>query len=281
MKNILLASISMFIGLNASAQVGSSSPASAVYLSTAGVNNYKSFLAYVAKEKAGLKIKEVTVENGQVKDVLKKMGIVISSHSRYGQTKDYFKTAYESPDKKSVALLDQKLKHIEMYNAAGELLGTVPYSKFIDGVLVFSESRLFAVRGCFGWKYGFEIYDFSGKLVRDINEESNLCGEDFVVSNTQKYFAFLAMSRSPVAEYFVLYDMDGNEVWRKKRIMGGQAEIQFSLDDKFVIVKLPSYWEENKSAAPTNPHEKVLKKNKVYVLDIENKKLLSEENYTD
>lgn len=281
MRKIALVAIFMFVVLSSLSQDVRSEPVASSSVNKIEVKNYKSFLAYVAKEKAELKTQDVNVENGEVKNVLKKMGIEISPRSRYGQTKDYVKTAYESPDKKSVALIDHKLKHVQKYNAAGELLGTVPYLKFIDGMLVFSGNRLFSVRGCFDWEYGFEIYDFSGKLVKDINQESDLCGEDYAVSNTQKYFAFLAGSRRPIAEYFILYDMDGNEVWRKKGIIRDHAEIIFSLDDKFVIVKISEYWEEAKGDSSPNAPKDTLKRNKVYVLDIDNKKLLSEENYID
>ncbi|MDO8805230.1 MAG: hypothetical protein Q7R35_12445 [Elusimicrobiota bacterium] len=231
------------------------------------VKDYKGFKSYIENEQAKLKTKPLTIENGTVKDKLKKIGLEFSPARRWAHSKDGEKTAYPSPDKKGISVVNNKLQQVEIYNANGTIIRKVPFSKYPAGAIAFSDARLFLVKEDVGGCFGFEIYNFSGELFKNIDKE---CVDGYVVSNKQKYFA--VTSGSPkIGDYFVLYNMDGDELWRKKVVLGGKAEIQFSSDDKFAIVKMPIYWEgtENKSR----------KERKLYLFDIENKKIISEENY--
>ena len=231
------------------------------------VKNYKSFTKHVENEHRKLKVTPTTIENGPIKSVLREKGIEFSTRSIRASTKDNTKVAYQSPDKKGISLLDTKLRHVEIYNSNGEIIRTVPLPKFPDGAIAFSTNRLFVIKGCFGWRQGFEIYDLSGNLVKDVDED---CVDGYVVSNNQKYFAVTGGMPS-TGDFFIIYDMDGNEVWRQKVVLGGDAKIQFSLDDKFAIVKMPIYWD--------GVNNKSRKERKVYLFDIFGHKLISEENY--
>lgn len=267
--SVLICSL-VFVGVSpAFSQIISSSPVvpTSSEAEKIQVKDYTGFKKYTENEYKKLKVIPTTIENGPVNNVLKEKGIEFSTRSIRALSSDGEKVAYQSPDKKGISLLDKKLRHVEIYNGNGETIRTVPLPKFPDGVIAFSADRLFVIKGCFGWRLGFEIYDSAGKLVKNIDEN---CIDGYVVSNNQKYFAVTG-GMPDTGDFFILYDMAGNEVWRQKVIFGEDAKIQFSLDDKFAIVKMPIYWEgtENKSR----------KERKVYLLDIENHKLVSEENY--
>ena len=280
MKRLIVFSIALIaMGSAVFAELISSNTISIDSKEHVEVRDYKSFLEYYSKEMAGINDAEVNVDKGEVKNVLKKMKIDLSPSKWSAHSTDSTKLAYKSQNKKSIAIVDAKLSNVEMYNAKGERLARVPYSTYPEGVLVFSSTRLFSVRGCFGWTFGFQIFDLAGKLVKDYGKEYGVCGEYFTVSNTQKYFALIGcwMDKG-TDEYLILYDMDGNELWRHEVVNGRGTEILFSLDDKYAAVKFPGYWETDKSVAP----EKVVpKQKKVYIFDIGRRKLISEENYTD
>lgn len=233
---------------------------------TIKVKDYKSFRNYTENEQSKLKTKPLTIETGGVKDKFMKMGMEFSPKRRWAQSNDG-KIAYPSPDKKGIALIDNKLQHIEIYAVNGEVIRRIPFSKYPEGGIAYSDTRLFLIKEEIGGCFGFEIYNSSGVIIKSIGKE---CVDGYIVSNNQKYFA--VTSGSPyIGDYFVLYSIDGVELWRQKVLIGGNAEIQFSLDDKFAIVKMPVYWEANE--------KKTRNKRKVYLFDIENRKVISEENY--
>jgi len=279
-KLVVFSIVLMAMGSAVFAELISSNTISGDSKERVEVRDYKNFRDYYAKEMAGVNEADVNVDKGEVKNVLKKMGIDLSPSRWYAYSTDSAKLAYKSQNKKSIAIINTKLNNVEMYNAKGERLARVPYSTFPEGTLVFSATRLFSVRGCFGWTYGFQIFDFAGKLVKDYGKEYGVCGDYFTVSNTDKYFALLGgWIDESIDNYFVLYDMEGKELWRHAVANSrGMIEIIFSLDDKYAAVKFPGYWETDKSVSP----DKVIpKQKKVYIFDIEGRKLISEENYTD
>lgn len=257
------------------ASVAPAEMADTVAVSTAPkteVTSFISFHDYAAKEEAALKTQRVTIETGKVKDVLKKMGIELSDKLIYAFSKDGKKFAYKSPDKNGVAVIDGKSRHVEAYHANGKLLWRFPFLEYPDGIIAFSNTRLFVIGDGFGGCFGFKVFNSDGKTIKEIKDE---CVEGYMVSNTQKYFAVTSFT-SDLDNHFVLYDIDGNELWRQKGVIGDHAEIQFTLDDKFVLIKIPRYWEEDKKFLPS---KNVLKRNKAYVLDIGNHRVLSEEDY--
>lgn len=232
------------------------------------VKDYASFKKHVENEYKKLKVIPTTIETGPVRNVLRKKGIELSSATIWATSKDGFRHAWQSPDNKGVAVIDGKSRQIEIYNATGELRRKIPFSKYPDGSLAFSDTRLFIVKPCLSYDLGFEIYNSSGTLIKDYKEE---CVDGYLVSNNQKYFAVIAGAPN-TGNYFVLYDMEGNELWRQSIVLGGNVKsLQFSLDDRFAILKMPIYWE---GTGNQFRHER-----KVYLLDIENRRLMSEENY--
>lgn len=234
---------------------------------TTGIIDYKSFFEYIGREEKKLKTPKITNDTGAVRKVLKEKGIEFSSSTVWASTKDRSKLAYQSPDKNGVAVVDSQKKRIEIYSVNGEMLRAAPFSKYPTGPVAFSETRLFVVKSCLSYDLGFEIYDFSGKLLKSISDS---CVRGYVVSENSKYFAITAGSPS-AGKYFALYDMEGNELWRQKIEAGGGSQIQFSPDNRFAIVKVPTYW--------SGGDHKILKERKAYLFDVEKHELLSEENY--
>lgn len=234
---------------------------------SAEVNDYRSFQAYVAKEAAKSKRPRTTNETGVVRKVLREKGIEFSSSSVWSIAPDRSMFACQSPDNSGVSIINTKLRKVEIIDVNGNVFQAIPYSKSPDGRIAFSDTRLFVVKDGVGWDFGFEIYDFSGKLVRDVRD---LDIRGFVVSNNKKVFA--VTTSSPKSErYFIIYDMDGNELWRHDIEPSANSQIQFSPDDIFALVRIPSYW--------SNTKPQILKERKSYLFDIKNKRLISEEDY--
>jgi outer membrane protein assembly factor BamB len=180
------------------------------------------------------------------------------------------KIAYLSPDKKGVVIIDGNTQSINIFNPKGQQIGKIPLRKFPKGPLGFSDTRLFDFNGgLINSAGGFYIYDFSGKLIKKVDNGGIVSA--FMVSNNQKYLAVQA-GRPETGDYFALYDMDGNELWRHKTDIGGYTNIQFSLDDKYLLVKMPLYWTNNTG----DP-----KSQKLYIFDVSNGNLTSEEHYED
>lgn len=226
----------------------------------AEVRDYKGFKTYIENEQSKLKTKPLTIENGGVKDKLKKQGIEFSPIDISANSKDRKRRAYLSPDKKGIAVLDGTTRIIDILNPKGEIVKKIPFPKKLEGLIGFSDSRLFDFKGGFGdFEGGFYIYDLSGQLIKKVKD----CGivDLYMVSNNQKYFAVTG-GFSETKNFFILYDMNGNELWRWKTIPNGDAQIQFSINDKYVLLKIP--WAR-----------------KLYLFNIDYGKIISEENYED
>ena len=234
---------------------------------TIKVKDYKSFQAYVAREEANQKVKPVTNETGGVRKVLKGKGIELSSSSIWAITPDNNRIVCQSQDNRGVSVIDTKMHRVEIYDARGKIMHIVAFPKAPDGRVAFSDKRLFLVRGGIRARSGFEIYDFSGRLVKSIDKEDV---DGYAISHNQKYFAVTSGS-SKTGDYFVLYDSDGNELWRQKIKVGGPSQIEFSPDDELVLVKMPVFW--------SSVEHKFLNTGKSFLLNIASKKLVLEEDY--
>ena len=238
---------------------------------TVQVKDYQSFFAYVTQEEAKLDKPKVMNDTGAVRRVLKEE-VEISSSTVWILKSDRSKLAYLSPNNIGFSVIDVKSHHVEVYNSNGKKVREIPLSKSIKGRLAFSDSKLFVFKGGFGWDFGFEIYDNSGKLIKQSTAEDV---DGCVISNTQKFFAVTA-GHPNNGDFFVLYDIEGNELWRYKTIVGAQSKIEFSLDDKFVIVKMPIYWDKD---ATTGKSTGKSKQDKFFLFDVVNRKLIAEGNY--
>ena len=229
------------------------------------VRDYKSFKEYVANEEANLKTSPVTTDNGPIKEKMKKMGLLFKPGTSYSSVRDGRKVAYQSKNKKGIVVAEKDSGLVTVYNAYGNKVESVKFSKIPEGGMDFSKSRLFVIRGCFRGPLGFEIYDYSGKLIKTVENE---CVENHLVSNTGKYFVTTSGSRH--GRYSVLYDMNGNELIRHN-IFYGDTRISFSNNDEFALIEIPLYWE--------NPDKEYFQKNMAYVFDILKKTLITEGKY--
>lgn len=270
MKNLIaLLLISIFIipllakdpaSVAAQAPSSASTATTSVDTKDAEVKDYKGFKNYTEKEQSKLKTKPLTIENGPVKDKLKKQGIEFSPTDSSVYSKDLKRAAYSSPDKKGIAVLDGTTRIINILNPKGEIVRKIPFPEKLEGLIGFSDTRLFDFKGGFGdYDGGFFIYDLSGRLIKNVKDSGMV--DAYMVSNNQKYFTVTG-GLPGKEDFFILYDMNGNELWRRKTIISERPVIQFSLDDKFVLLKM------------TMSH-------KLYLFSVEEGKLISEENYEE
>lgn len=275
MKNIgILLAIALVCAFERVALCATFENTTGVVNSTINVTDYNSFLNYAAQSE------QLAVKNGKpvtprVKTGetirLKKENIELSERIPINQTADFKKDAYLAPSGK-VALVDKTTTtyKVSILDRDGGLIKEGKLPKFRGSVLAFSDTRLFLIGTILGSNGGFEVFDYDGKLIRE-NDPGFVSG--YVISNTQKYFAVTA-GRPDEQYYFVLYDMDGNEKWRQGVMHGGHVQLEFSRDDKFIVIKMPVYWIKNKG-----DKESATKKKKLYVINLENKKIVSEETY--
>ena len=242
--------------------------AQVVQVSSSSVRDYASFKKYVEFEQSKLTAKPLTIDNGGGRNKLKKMGIEFSPKMNWARSKDKKRLAYLSPDRKGVALMDHVTRSVNILGANGEILRRIPFPPKIEGFVGFSTTRLFDFKGGFGDSDGgFYVYDNAGRLIKKVED----CGtvDVFMVSNNQKY-VFVTASLPDVGDFVVMYDMNGVELWRKQTEMGGKTEIRFSLDDEYVLVKMPIYWVKGNARA-----------NQLYLFRVDNGELISEEHYED
>jgi len=231
------------------------------------VKDYKSFKEYVAREKAYLKTKPVTTDNGPIRTKMAEMGVAFSPRSLYSLAKDKKSVAYQARNKKGIALVDKETKHVSLYHADGRLFETVSFLEMPDGAVDFSDNRLFMIKACFRGSSGFEIYDFKGLLIKRIE---NGCVENYLVSNSGKYFITIAGSRQ--GHYLTAYDMSGETLFRSE-LPYGDAEIVFSGDDRYALVRIPVYWK--------NYEKELFEKKGAYTFDIMKKQMISEDRYEE
>ena len=234
------------------------------------VKDYKSFKEYVAKEDASLNIKPESTDNGPVKDVLKKLGIEFTLGTEWARSKDKKRVAVLSPDKKGAAVIDSTTRSVNIFNPKGKIVRKIPFPDKLVGRVGFSDTRLFDFKELlYDSRGGFFVYGPSGQLVKQVDDSGIV--DAFMVSHNQKYLA--VTSTLPGATgFFILYDMEGGEIWRQNTVVGSNPVIQFSRDDKFVLVKMQSYWLSHRGES---------KERKLYVFSVTDGKLVSEEHYAD
>lgn len=211
--------------------------AQVVQVSSSSVRDYGSFKKYVEFEQSKLTTKPLTLDSGGGRNKLKKMGIEFAPGRNWAYSKDRKKTAYLSPDRKGVALVDGATRSVNILNDKGEVIQRIPVKRPIEGLLGFSETRFFDFKGGFGdYEGGFYIYDFNGELVRSVADSGIV--DRFAVSNNQKYFA-ITSGTPDFGDFIALYDMQGERIWRTKIDALGDSEIMFTRDDKFLLLKVP------------------------------------------
>lgn len=271
-KNLVCLSVGLCLCAGvypAMAQEASSAPVTVTASKTRriAVKDYKSFKEYVANEESYLKTKPITTDNGPVRGKMKEIGIELNPGVEIAKSKDRKKIAIISPDKKGLVLINGVAQKISIVTSEGKILHEIPIGKISKGRLGFSNSRLF----CFkenGVEYqgdGFEIYDFTGEVVKKVDGIGSV--ESYMVSNNQKFLAVTSGVPND-GDSVRLYNMEGVEVWKHKVAVGGGAQIKFSQDDKYLLVKMPVYWISGKANSK-----------KLYVFDAGNGGLISEENY--
>ncbi|MHB0997330.1 MAG: hypothetical protein ACYC2I_13250 [Elusimicrobiales bacterium] len=212
------------------------------------VKDYKSFKEYVANEGALLKTKPVTTDDGPVKEKLKKIGVHFEEGRLAAESADGDKIAYVSPDKKGIAVVYRGEKTINLFDPEGVLFKKVQMKKQPVVRVGFSQNRVFEFKGDFeDWIGGIDVYDFSGKLIRSIADSGDV--QDYMLSHNQKW---LAISAGGLPDddrtYFILYDMNGEEIWRRETMAVSHPQMEFSRDDKYVSLKLPTYFTDVKNS---------------------------------
>jgi hypothetical protein len=232
------------------------------------VKDYKTFQLYQESELLKLKRRPLTIDTGAVLEKLKKIGIEFPQGRIWGQSNDRTKTAYISLDRKGIAVIDGRARVFEILNPNGDVLRKIPFAKYPKGIIAFSESRLFDLGGAFEDQLrGFYIYDNSGKFVKYVNDSGNV--SRYKVSNNQKYIA-VQSGLPDTGDFVILYDMNGNELWRQKTSIGEYPDLQFSLDDKYLLVKMPRYWTNNTGEPESQ---------KLYLFNVNTGAVISEEHY--
>ena len=230
------------------------------------VKDYKTYLKYAAEsEQVALKAGKAPSMSANDVVRLKDEGIELSEAKPVSQTKDNRKEVYLGR-RKQVALYDKNTHKVKILDANGKSIREGKISKFSrdSGVLAFTETRVFVIGGILESNGGFKIFDYAGKLIREVNPGFV---DGYAVSNTSKYFAVTA-GGPKLPSYFILFDMDGKEVWKQQIPTTGHAKIDFSRDDRYAVIKLPIYWDKN-----------VKKERKLYVIDVSNLKIITEEEY--
>ena len=238
------------------------------------VADYKSFLEYGVKSeqlavKAGKRASMQADETFKLKDE----NIELSGGKPFTESNDYKKEAYLGAEKQ-IAIYDKKTHKVRILDVGGRLIREVKISKFHhdSGMLAFSDTRIFVIGDVLESNGGFKVFDNNGNLIKEVNPGFV---DGYSVSRTAKYFAVTA--GGPKIPYsFILYDMDGKELWKQKIISGGHARIDFSRDDKFASIKLPDYWITDETSVP---HKTISKEKRVYVIDIVNRNIIAEEDY--
>lgn len=229
------------------------------------VKDYKSFKEYVAESSATKY--PAAIASDAVKKKLIDMGITFQAGRTYGVAKDRRRVAYQTKNQKGVIVIDRELKQALLYNADGQQLKTVLFSEPPKGTMDFSDDAIFEINACFREEPGFKIFNLQGELVKTVNGE---CVENHAISNGGKHFVVIAGDKQ--GHWFTIYDKVGNALYRQK-IDYGDAEIIFSRDDKYVLVKIPVYWEDGE--------QEVLKRKKMYLIDVMRRGLITDGNYEE
>lgn len=272
MINIALAYMVVSIVITASGQAASSDTPPASHKKI-HVKDYQSFLEYAeVVEQAAIEKNNPALRRPN--ETIKYGGVELSDKNPSQSLKDDAQFAYLSPDNKGMAVIDNQAHNISIIDNNGKLIRKGKIAQRNPDYILFSDTRLFAIGGILSSNGGFKIYDYEAKLIKHVKTDFV---DGCIVSNSQKFFAITASApRTP--NLFILYDTEGNELWRSEIAIADHAKIIFSRDDKYAVVKLPNYWEVDKKSKLV---KRINKKNKLYVLDIETHKVISEENYID
>lgn len=234
------------------------------------VKDYKSFLKYAdKKEQEALKAGEAPLREPGSIVKSEKDGIELSDNKLSGFNKAHTRIAALSSDGKGMIVIDEKAHKVTILDNKGNVVREGKYPK-AEPPAIFSKTRLLALRA-FDGPGGFNIYDYDGKLVSQVNPGFV---DGCVVSNNQKYFAITAENQ--LGAFFILYDMDGNELWRLNILNGAVADVKFTRDDKYAVVKFPSYVVTDKNNPTAKESEKY---RKLYIIDIAKHKIISEEDH--
>ncbi len=267
MRKLILLSVFILSSSSTVAQVSGS----ATITSKIEVKDYKSFLEYNKRNTVSL--------SGDLGDIqLSSNAIIFPGNITKAFTRDEKgekdEVEFLSMDGRQVGIFNLWDKSLKVLNTSGKEIRRVTLSHFPAGVqFAFSDKAIFAISPAFDGPGGFELFNSTGMFVKWVASE-DVAG--YTVSNTQKYFAVTTVGH--YGYFFRLYDMNGEELWKQPIVDVGETQIKFSSDDRFAIVKIPIYWVKAKE---TDQHETVRKTNKLYVLDIENHKVISEEDYNN
>ena len=237
---------------------------------TVEVNDYKSFLEY-NKKQVGIPDSSI----GEIK--LKKNEISFSDkitrHFLKNSTGENDEVGFLSGDKNYAGVFNLRDRSLRIFNNSGNETRKITLSKFPKGVeFVLANNRIYAISPSFDGPGGFEIFKSTGGYIKWVNI-GDVTG--YAVSNTSKYF-FITAGKQITGDYFFVYDMHDNELWRLRIAAVEETRIFASPDDRFVAIMVPKYWVKAKE---TDKYETVKKTNKLYVLDILNHKVVSEEDY--
>ena len=233
------------------------------------VKGYKSFQDYEQKY--------FTADNLQLADIhVDKDFVNFANKKRKALKKSKYQTneevAFLSSDKKRLGIFNRKDASFITFDEFGGKVKEIVLSQFpARGVFVFSDTRIFAISPSFDGPGGFEIFSSTGLFIKWVDAGDI---EGYSISSTNKYFAVTTLEND--ASYFKLLDLDGNILWKCPIARGAKASITFSSDDRYALIRLPEYWVRTNK---TPPYKSVRKANKLYVVDIANQRLISEENY--
>jgi len=269
-KNILCLSIGLCVctvAHPAMAQKTGGDPITESGLTNMTVQNYEGFKRYSKRSR------EIAEEEGMAilgpLDSIRfnSKGIVLSQDAPVKTSRDGKQIAYLSSNKQ-VAMVDTELKKVTIFNDSGEIVRTGVFPKISPAGLAFSDNKLFLVESILDGNGGFTIYDFNGRVVKRVNPGDV---DAYKLSNTKRYFA-VTVSKDGKDCYVIVYNTDGDELWRVNITIGARVDIEFSADDRYLAVKLPTYFEVVNG-------KRTRKHRKVYVLNLEVKKMVAAENY--
>jgi len=238
------------------------------------VSNYKTFVTYNKRL-----IPANTTQNNISID---KTAIVFPGKTTY-QFKKFedgriYELGFLSSNKDQAAVFSWVNKSFDIYNSSGAKITSALLKDFHPGreggaTFTFSNTRIFLIpRSLYGCG-GFEIRTSTGSLIKRL-DICDLAG--YTISYDQKLFLVASMDTGP-NDFFRVYDMDGNELWKHEISGTHEVKMELSYDNRFVAIKMPEYWVyPNK----TDPYHSTRKENKLYLFDIAKRILVSEEDYT-
>ncbi|MHB0996605.1 MAG: hypothetical protein ACYC2I_09580 [Elusimicrobiales bacterium] len=183
---------------------------------------------------------------------------------------------FVSSNGEKAAVFNQGTDSFDVFNDTGTKISSTILKDltFSEGVtFTFSDSRIFIIPESLYGCEGFEIRTSTGGFIRDL-DICDMAG--YTVSYDQRLFLVGSMNVGANC-FFRVYNMDGIEVWKHKIHHASSVKIELSFDNRFAVVKLPEYWVYKNES---DPYHSTRKENKLYIFDIVEQKLISEEDYT-